>query len=175
MSSLACKQAEEAAAPAACEEDWDYVPLILQAMADSDTGQRKLALKTGLSKTRLALLLHREPSKRSKMTLAEFHHILHALDIDIIEAIISVETFRDRQLLREERYSTLIAMLSEVFKDLPRQLIIALEELDGIDGSEVRREWAKPLQAAVIARLVKEITDVMRRRALFGDGEMLAI
>lgn len=175
MSSPAREEADEAAAPAAHDEIWDYVPLIHEAMDERDIKQRKLALKTGISKTRLALLLHHDRSKRARMSLVEFHIILRALDIDIHHAIICVDALRDRGLLREERYATLIAMLGELFKDLPRQLIIALEEIEGIDGSEVRREWAKPLQAAVIAKLVKEICAVLKRRALFGEDDPFAM
>jgi hypothetical protein len=139
--------------------------MILQAMAEKDTGQRKLALKTGISKTRLALILHHDPAKRAAMTLVEFQTVLHALDINIIQAIIRVEAFRDQELLHDARYATLIAMLSEMFRGLPSMLVAALEEIEGMDGSEVRREWAGPLQAAVVQRLVKEVSSVLVRRA----------
>ncbi|MGE7206682.1 hypothetical protein ACQKJZ_13500, partial [Sphingomonas sp. NPDC019816] len=36
--------------------------------------------------------------------------------------------------------------------------------IDGLDGSEVRREWAPRLKTVVIKRMVQEVTDVMRRR-----------
>jgi len=171
MSSHAIVAAEEGAALEAIEEQRDYIPLILQAMADKDTAQRKLALKTGISKTRLALLLHSNPAKRIAMTLREFQTILRALDISIIQAIIQVEAFHGLELLQEERYATLIAMLCEVFRGLPMKLINALEELEGIDGSEVRKEWAYPLQKAVVKRLIDEVLAVMDRRARFAQSD----
>lgn len=169
MSSLARIDAAEPSAEAGNDEQRDYIPIILRAMAEQDLGQRKLALKTGVSKTRLALLLHSDPAKRIPMTLVEFQTILNALDINIIQAIIRVESFRDQKLVDEERYATLIAMLSEVFRGLPAMLVTALEEIEGIDGTEVRREWAGPLQAAVVARLVKEVSNVLTRRASFAE------
>ncbi|MCF8708379.1 XRE family transcriptional regulator [Rhizorhapis sp. SPR117] len=171
MSSHAIVAAEEEAALEAIEEQRDYIPLILRAMADKDTAQRKLALKTGISKTRLALLLHSNPAKRIAMTLREFQTILRALDISIIQAIIQVEAFHGLELLQEERYATLIAMLCEVFRGLPMKLINALEELEGIDGSEVRKEWADPLQKAVVKRLIDEVLAVMDRRARFAQSD----
>lgn len=175
MSSLARIEVTEETALAVKDEQRDYIPMILQAMAEKDTGQRKLALKTGISKTRLALILHHDPAKRTVMTLVEFQTVLHALDINIIQAIIRVETFRDQALLRDARYTTLIAMLSEVFKGLPAMLIAALEEIEGMDGSEVRREWAGPLQTAVVQRLVKEVSSVLARRAHLSEMASLTI
>lgn len=169
MSSLARIDAGEPSAEAERGEQRDYIPVILGAMAEQNIGQRKLAMKAGVSKTRLALLLHRNPNKRLPMTLAEFQKILGALDLNIIQAIIRVETFRDQTMLADDRYATLIAMLSEVFRGLPAMLIEALDEMDGVDGTEIRREWAGPLQAAVVARLVKEVSSVMVRRASFSE------
>ncbi len=70
---------------------------------------------------------------------------------------------------------TLIAMLSEVFRGLPSMLIAALEEIEGMDGSEVRREWAGPLQTAVVQRLVKEVSSVLARRASLSEMAGLTI
>ncbi len=54
-------------------------------------------------------------------------------------------------------------------------LVAALEEIEGMDGSEVRREWAGPLQAAVVQRLVKEVSSVLVRRANLSEIANLAI
>ena len=171
MSSHARIAPSEADTSQDVDEEKDYVPLILQAMSDQDIAQRALALKTGISKTRLALLLHSNPAKRIAMTLAEFQTILTALNISIIQAIIQVETFHGLELLQGGRYNTLIVMLCEVFHGLPKKVISALEELEGIDGSEVRKEWAGPLQKAVMKRLIDEILAVIDRRARFAESD----
>lgn len=49
----------------------DYVPLILRAMACKKATQRKLAHLTGISKSRLGVLLHSKPEKRVTMTQLE--------------------------------------------------------------------------------------------------------
>ncbi|GLI99465.1 XRE family transcriptional regulator [Sphingobium sp. BS19] len=149
----------------------DYVPLILRTMADTATAQRKLAGKTGISKSRLGVLLHRDPAKRTQMTVVEFETILHALGTNIVQAFIHLETFPPAELISDERHATLIMMLCEFFVSLPKKLIEVLDELDGLDGSEVRKEWASPLQKAVIKRIADEVVAVTERRARLAQSD----
>lgn len=149
----------------------DFVPLILQTMAATDIAQRKLAARTGISKSRLGVLLHSNPGKRSPMTLDEFQMILHALDTNIIQAFIRVETFAAVEDLRQNHHATLIAMLCDVFISLPKKLIEVLDALDGLDGSEVRKEWGPPLQKAVVKRVAEEVLAVSQRRARLAQSD----
>ena len=87
------------------------------------------------------------------------------MGISIIQAIISVESQIDPDMLYDERFTTLLLMLSELFSGLPSRLIQALDEIEGIDGTEIRREWATPLKEAVVEKLVKEVTRILARRA----------
>lgn len=153
----------------------DYIPLIIEAMVEKRIGQRRLAIKAGISKTRLGLLLHSNPSKRATMSLPEFHKILDALDINIVQAVIAVETYCDQKLFRDERFATSIAMLTDLFKGLPAMLVAALDEIEGMDGTEVRKEWAGPLRQAVVEKLVKEVTAVMARRATLSQVSTLGL
>src|SRR3546814_6005921 len=73
-------------------------------MAVRDTAQRRLAHMTGISKSRLGLLLHSDPDKRSVMTLPELEKILHALGTNILQAYICIETFKGLELTDRERY-----------------------------------------------------------------------
>ncbi len=66
-------------------------------------------------------------------------------------------------------------IMSQTLRGLPSMLVAALEEIEGMDGSEVRREWAGPLQAAVVQRLVKEVSSVLVRRANLSEIANLAI
>jgi hypothetical protein len=149
----------------------DYVPLILRTMAETDTAQRKLAGKTGISKSRLGVLLHRDATKRAPMTVSEFETILHALGTNIVQAFIRLETFPHDELISDERHATLIVMLCEFFVSLPKKLIEVLDALDGLDGSEVRKEWAPPLQKAVIKRVADEVLAVTERRARLAQSD----
>ena len=164
MSSLARIEVPEDGCSSTNSRQRDFIPLILEAMAEQSVGQRKLALRSGISKTRHGLLLHSDPGKRATMSLNEFQQILDSLGINIVQAIIAVETFRDQALFHDERFSTSLAMLTELFKGLPAMLVSALDEIEGMDGTEVRKEWAGPLRQAVIEKLVKEVTAVMARR-----------
>lgn len=165
MSSLARIEACEGADSSVNRQQRDFIPLILDAMAEKGIGQRKLALKSGISKSRLGLLLHSNPAKRTGMSLSEFQLILDALDINLVQAVITVETYNDQKLFLDERFQTSLAMLTELFHGLPAMLVAALDEIEGMDGTEVRKEWAGPLRKAVVEKLVKEVSAVMARRA----------
>lgn len=146
------------------DQQRNFIPLILNAMSERNIGQRKLALRSGISKSRLGLLLHTNPARRAVMSLNEFQRILDALEINIVQAVITVETFRDQHLFHDERFATSLAMLTELFKGLPSMLVAALDEIEGMDGTEVRKEWAGPLRQALVEKLVKEVAAVMARR-----------
>jgi transcriptional regulator with XRE-family HTH domain len=156
-------------------EPCDYIPLIQRTMTERGLHIRELALKTGISKSRLGLLLHRNAAKRPNISLVEFRKILNALDISIMQAIISVETAIDETAVHDERFATLLSMLSELFSGLPAMLIQALDEIDGIDGTEIRREWADPLKEAVVEKLVKEVTRIMARRAVLTETSSIGL
>lgn len=175
MSSLAQFEASDDGCSPVSVAQRDFIPLILEAMSEQNVGQRKLALKTGISKTRLGLLLHSDPAKRAAMYLGEFQQTLGALDINVVQAMIAVETYRDPKLFLDERFQTSIAMLTELFKGLPSMLVAALDEIEGMDGTEVRKEWAGPLRQAVIEKLVKEVGAVMARRAHLAQISTLSL
>ncbi|WP_164847494.1 helix-turn-helix domain-containing protein [Sphingobium algorifonticola] len=151
----------------------DYVPLILEMMAEKSSAQRALAQRTGISKTRLALLLHRDPAKRSRMTLNEFERILNALGTDIVRALLREEIFRDLEALHRERYEGVAELICEFMFGLGRRLIDALEEIGGIDGSEVRKEWASILQGGFTKQVTNAVSDVVRRRSLIAERDDL--
>lgn len=83
----------------------DYVPLILRAMACKKATQRKLAHLTGISKSRLGVLLHSKPEKRVTMTLPEFETILHALGMNLVHAYVCLKTFKGLDEYYQKCYS----------------------------------------------------------------------
>lgn len=149
----------------------DYIQLILRIMAQHGTPQRVLANRTGISKSRLGALLHSNPAKRATMTVGELETILHALDTNLVQAFVHIETFPHARPADDVRHAHLITMLCDMFIPLPRKLIEVLDTLDGLDGSEVRREWASPLQKAVIKRIAQEVLAVTERRARFANSD----
>lgn len=175
MSSPARIEASEDVGNSVNGNQRDFIPLILEAMSEKNVGQRKLALKAGISKSRLGLLLHSDPGKRATMSLREFQQILDALDINIVQAIITVETYRDQRLFHDERFATSIAMLTELFQGLPSMLLSALDEIEGMDGTEVRKEWAGPLRKALVEKLVKEVSAVMARRDFLSEVSKIGL
>src|SRR3546814_11804526 len=89
----------------------DYIPLILESMAAQETAQRALAQKTGINKTRLGLLLHRDPAKRSVITQPELEKILHSLGTTILQPSPCLETIQGLAPLDRLRYSPNIPLL----------------------------------------------------------------
>ena len=67
-------------------------------------GIRQMALRTNIKKSRLGVILHRDPTKRAPMTLPEFQSLLRSLNIDLMHAIISVEMARDLEVMNDERF-----------------------------------------------------------------------
>ncbi len=147
----------------------DYAAHILAIMDHDRVGIRSLALHSGIGKSRIGLLLHRDPSKRSAMQINELQAILRALDVELLDAVFCVETLRDENIRYSDRYRTLISMLCALFRHLPASLIAALDDVTDLDGTEVRPEWAGPLERAVTKRIVHEINAVTNRRAMLGD------
>lgn len=147
----------------------DYVAHILAIMNQTHVCIRSLALHAGIGKSRIGLLLHRDPSKRSAMHLNELRAILTALDVELLETVFCVETLHDENIRYSDRYRTLISMLCALFRHLPASLIAALDDVVDLDGTEVRPEWAVPLQRAMIKRIVHEINAVTSRRAMLSD------
>jgi transcriptional regulator with XRE-family HTH domain len=173
MSYLTSVTEDGAAAQRLANRKQDFIPLIRRAMDDRGIRLRELGLRTGMSKSRLGLLLHGNAAKRPVMDMREFQCILGALGIDLIQAIICVETLREDEFLHSARYATLIPMLCEMFRQLPADLISALEKIEGFDGTEIRREWADGLRRAVIKRIVLEASKVASRRSEQSDFNLL--
>src|SRR3546814_15879457 len=82
-----------------------------------------------------------------------------------------LEAFQGLDLRGRQRYATIIAMLCDRFADLPRKIIEALDEINGIDGSEVKRGWGAPLQRAVVKKVAEEVVKIRERRARITDGD----
>ena len=140
-------------------------------MVLKDVGQRRLAELTGIGKSRLGLLLHSDADKRSPLTVDELQIILHALGTDMIAAYMRTKAGEKIEQPLIERHDALISMLSDAFVDLPEMLIVLLEEFDGIDGSEVRRDWAPAIRRALARRLVEEVNAKLERRARLAQSD----
>lgn len=153
------------------DDQRDYIPLIQRAMRANGVTFRILAERSGISKSRVGKILHSDPARRIPMSFPEFRRILAALDIDILQAIICVESIRDLELLSDSRFAMLIPVLCTMFKELPVHLIHAVDAVEGIDGTEVRPEWAGVLRKSIIQRIIKAMSDTASRRAVLTELE----
>jgi hypothetical protein len=151
-----------------CIQHSDYSAFLSDAIAANSISLRKLALKTGIDRRRLSDILRPRTSAgagaRSGMTLSEFQIILRALDIEIIDAVLAVEVLTGHGILEDSRFSSMLQMISEMFTSLPCLLADALNEIDELDGSEIRRDWATPIRRGIVEKVVKEVTAKIQRR-----------
>jgi hypothetical protein len=146
-----------------------YVTLIHQQMDVRRIGLRGLAATTHVGLSRLGRILHRDPAKRLQMTLLEQQAILHALDLDLIEATIAIEIFHHLDWVHDDRFAKLSSMLSMMIRGLPQIVIDALRDFDTMDGSEIRPEWGLLFQKGVTNKLVLEVGRILERRALLAE------
>ena len=147
----------------------DYIPFIRQAMTDRHLSIRKLARLTGIRRDRLSGLLKTEEDARgSRVSYAEFQIILATLGIDFLQAVRDANALRDLSRLHDERFSSAMQMLGEVTSTLPLHLANALNEIEGMDGTEVRREWAEPVRDGVVDLIVRNVVKTIERRISLG-------
>lgn len=150
----------------------DFAPMIVRVMQDKRVSMRKLALATGIRRNRLSDLLRADVhvQARTSMNLLELQAILHALDLDLVAALLEVETAHQTHLIHDDRFVTMMHMISEICANLPLSLVNALNEVEGMEGTEIRREWAGPLCDGIVHRVVKEVAAIIERRSGFGRG-----
>lgn len=147
-----------------CTRLSDYSAFLSDAIAANSLSLRKLALKTGIDRRRLSDILRPRTSARSGITLSEFQIILRALDIEIVDAVLAVEVLAGHGILEDHRFASMVQMIGEMFTGLPCLLADALNEIDELDGSEIRKDWATPIRRGIVEKVVKEVTAKIQRR-----------
>lgn len=146
-----------------------FLAVILDAMAHKRLSVRDLAGASGIGKSRLGAVLHSNEAKRPPLTVPELQMLLEALDIHVLHAWLKGEALRHMGSHSDSRLNRLFPLLSEFYLDLPRKLLAAMAEIDGADGTELRREWSGPLANAVARRIAHEIMRVIERRNALTD------
>lgn len=146
-----------------------YLAVILEAMTHQRLSVRDLAGVTGIRKSRLGVVLHRNSAKRLALTVPELQMLLEALDIPILHAWLRGEALWHVGAHQDGRLNRMFPLLAEFYADLPRKLMDAMTEIDGADGTELRLEWSGPLASAVAKRMAHEILRVIERRNALSD------
>lgn len=150
-----------------------YVRLIRDLMAAHDTPHRSLAEKTGISKSRLGRILHKNPRKRLHMTVEELEGILSALGTNILKAFLRTEALQGLDPSDHARYGSVINLVGEIVENLGRELINTLEEMGGLDGTEPQPHWVGILRKGWIEDISKAVAFVMGRRTVISERDEL--
>ncbi len=146
-----------------------FLAVILEDMAHKRLSVRDLADATGIGKSRLGAVLHRNVAKRPPITVPELAMLLEALDIHILQAWLKGEALIHIGLYGDSRLKRLLPLLAEFYLDLPRKLLDAMTQIEGADGTELRRGWSEPFSNAVAKRMAHEINRVVERRNALTD------
>lgn len=129
---------------------------------------RMLAELTGLSKTRLGNIFHKDPDKRRPVRVTEVFILLEALQIGELEAHFASElmkcTLENAPDFDDRDYKRVVDLVSEVIRDLPVKLTAAFMHIDGLEFESIRKEHGRGIQKAVIDLVVKEYQASIERR-----------
>lgn len=150
-----------------------YIRLILEMMAAKDTAHRSLAEETGINKSRLGRILHKNPKKRLRMTVEELEGILSALGTNILKAFLRTDALQGLDPSDHARYDSVINLVGDIVENLGPELIKTLEEMEGLDGTEPQPHWAGILRKGWIEDISKAVAFVMGRRTVISERDDL--
>lgn len=126
---------------------------------------RKLALVCGLNKTRLGYILHPDPCKRRVAQNAEILLILKAMGLNPIQASVMMEASH----YSDETFTSLFDLLARLYVALPLLVMNAIKDIQGMDGSLIRPEWAEALAVANAKKLKEVVMQCQLRRDLLTE------
>ena len=126
---------------------------------------RKLALVCGLNKTRLGYILHPDPCKRRVAQNAEILLILKAMGLNPIQASVMMEASH----YSDETFTSLFDLLARLYVALPLLVMNAIKDIQGMDGSLIRPEWAEALAIGIAKKLKEVVMQCQLRRDLLTE------
>ena len=142
------------------------VDFILARLEADGTSKRQVAVKAGISRSRMGEILHRCAEKRSPMTLDEIAAVLDAIGASQLEATIAGELMGSatHTNINVQAVSAIASLLSELLQGLPEQLADIIEHIDGLEYDDVRREHGRRVRALVVRVFTDEYTGMAQRR-----------
>ncbi|TVV76944.1 hypothetical protein [Sphingomonas solaris] len=140
------------------------VDFILARMSVRNLSRRQVASITGIGRTRLQTILHAEVDKRTPMRMDEFHMILEKLGIGQLEVAIAADVIDNQPDVTVETVSSVVSMLAELMRGLPRELIGMVYHIDGLEHSDVRPEHGGRMRELVVRSLASHYRNLADRR-----------
>jgi hypothetical protein len=144
-----------------------YIPVIHGMLDDRKMTLRDLAIRSQISKSRLGIILHRQPAKRVIMQLPEFIGILRALGFELIHAWAGAKKRETADITHDKSFDAFYVFLMEFNATFP-EIMLNTPELEGV---EFRREWSRPLAELLIKRVLAELERLRRVRDEFALEE----
>lgn len=145
-------------------QSYELEDYILARMKIAGVSVRNLAIMTGLTKTRLHEGLHGEAAKRVPFRVPEMTSILDALNINPLEGFYAKEVLRSITDVTFDEVISVTAMLCELNRGLPQEVITAIRAIDGLELNDVRREHGTAARALLVRLLGDRYAAVVRLR-----------
>jgi hypothetical protein len=129
---------------------------------------RRLAMLTGLGRSRCHYTLHAQHEKRRPLRLDEVDLIIDAVGIDMIEAALANDV-----MLRDDgedggtadhANDRILGLLSEMLRGLPGRISEIVQHIDGLDAEDIRREHGRKLQAVLIRHVERLYSEYASRK-----------
>ena len=140
------------------------VDFILARIEADGTSKRRVALQTGISRSRLGKVLHNSAEKRCPIKLDEIALLLAALGVSQIEAMLAAELLETSGRSQVEKVSNVASMLTEVFVGLPEEMAEIIEHIDGLEFNDIRREHGRRVRALIVKTITEQYTEMAQRR-----------
>lgn len=126
---------------------------------------RKLAIACGLNKTRLGYILHPELDKRRVAQSPEIMVVLRAMGLNPIQASVVMEASH----YSDGTFSSLFDLLARLYVELPLLVMNAIKDIQGLDGSHIKPEWAEALAIGIAKKLKEVLIQCQLRRDLLTE------
>jgi hypothetical protein len=135
---------------------------------------RRLAMLTGLGRSRCHYTLHAQHDKRRPLRLDEVDLIIDAVGIDRLEAALANDVVIQRgdQEGGEGNQSNerIFGLLSEMLHGLPEKISEIVQHIDGLDAEDIRREHGRRLQVVLIQYVERLYSEYASRKDIRLEG-----
>lgn len=159
----AARQYEEQEEPAIVPSP-GFVDFMLAKMDADNVSVRQIAQETGIKRSRLHNVLHRDAAKRHAIRLDEQLLILGVLGVTQLEAALANELLADVEVNNQKGITRIATMLSVLIHGLPAQIASVIDHIEGLEYDDVRKEHGLRLQATIVKIVRDQYTDIARRR-----------
>lgn len=125
---------------------------------------RKLAEMAGINHSRCGRILHKDPERRHAIKIYEVTQILAVLNVEFLEAALADETWRQDPVIPHASVERAAVLTLEFIRGLPAKIIDIVDEIQGLDCLDIRKEQGVRLRSLIIQVIHQQYSELARRR-----------